>query len=840
MEFRGLSTSEVKDRVLRGEVNSSKPEVSRTYTDILFKNILNPFNLILFILGAILLLLDDFWNALAASGIVILNITVATFQEIRAKRRLDKIALLLRPKTHVMRDGEELELDQNKIVKDDIIHLRPGDQALVDGVLLYSKNMEVDESHLTGESKTVRKRKDDKIYSGSFCITGDGYFTVTAFGKDSYANQLLSSAKRFDRKRTPLQMETTAITMVLMVIAFVYIAIMVLANILLLKSPFTTVIQMSVVILEMVPIALFLLIVLAYMIAAVRMADSGALLQRANSVESMSHVDTVCMDKTGTITTNRLVFEEMVPFRDDASALIKEFVNATDSRNRTVNALEAEYGYDKIEPLDQIEFSSERKYSAVKVKAGDEVINIYMGALSVLGPRMSGADGMNDITASFSSKGMRTVVMGFSPDLPLYDADGTPMLQDMLAVAVIVISDEIRPDCRETIDIFLDNGMELKVISGDDPATVDALFSIAGLPGNRIIFSGDQLEAMSDEEKTRAAIEGNIFGRMKPNQKVEIIEILKKNGRYVAMVGDGVNDVLALKSAQIGVALQSGSGAARGVADIVLMNDKFSALPKALVEGKRTVSGMRNILKLYLSRNFVLAIIIGVILIGSGMIPMMPTQIAFYAFLTVSVTAFLMTIWAEPTEEKGAVLPEVLSYAVPAAAVIAGFAALIYFGFYFSITSGLLSLDLPAEELSAILKTNYDPDGGLIQTAQVVSSNAMLLFLIIAGMSQILFITPHWSFSSIDGKAHGDIRPTVLMFLLFGLTALAYSVKPARLVLGLIEFPLIWALVIIGISTIWFFTARYALRKGLFSSLADVTLKWYNERLAKEYADERN
>lgn len=840
MEFRGLSTTEVRDRVSRGEVNSSKPEVSRTYTDILFRNILNPFNLILFILGAVLLLLDDFWNALAATGIVILNITVATFQEIRAKRRLDKIALLLRPKAHVMRDGEELELDQNKIVKDDIIHLRPGDQALVDGVLLYSKNMEVDESHLTGESKTVRKRKDDKIYSGSFCITGDGYFAVTAFGKDSYANQLLSSAKRFDRKRTPLQMETTAITMVLMFIAFVYIAIMVLSNILLLKSPFTTVIQMSVVILEMVPIALFLLIVLAYMIAAVRMADSGALLQRANSVESMSHVDTVCMDKTGTITTNRLVFEEMVPFRDDASVLIKEFVNATDSRNRTVKALEAEYGYEKREPLDQVEFSSERKYSAVKIKAGDEVMNIYMGALSVLGPRMSGNDGMDDAVASFSSKGMRTVVMGFSPDLPLYDADGAPMLQDMLALSVIAISDEIRPDCRETIDIFLDNGMELKVISGDDPATVDALFSIAGLPGKRIIFSGDQLEAMSDEEKTRAAIEGNIFGRMKPNQKVEIVEILKRNGRYVAMVGDGVNDVLALKSAQIGVALQSGSGAARGVADIVLMDDKFSALPRALVEGKRTVSGMRNILKLYLSRNFVLAIIIGIILIGSGMIPMMPTQMAFYAFVTVSVTAFLMTIWAEPTDEKGAVLPEVLSYAVPAAAVIAVFAALIYFGFYFSITSGLITLDIPAEELSAILKTNYDPDGGLNQTAQVVSSNSMLLFLIIAGISQILFITPHWGFSSIDGKTQRDIRPTVLMFLLFGLTALAYSVEPARLILGLIEFPPAWALTIIGISMIWFFTARYALRKGLFSSLADVTLKWYNERLAKEYADEHN
>lgn len=839
MEFRGLSESEVRERVSRGEVNSSKPEVSRTYTDIFLKNVLNPFNLILFILGAILILLEDYRNALAASGIVVLNISVATFQEIRAKRRLDKIALLLRPKTNVMRDGAELELDQDEIVKDDVIHLRPGDQALVDGVLLYSKNMEVDESHLTGESRTVRKKEGDLIYSGSFCITGDGYFTVTAFGKDSYANQILASAKKFDSKRTPLQMETTAITMVLMAIAFAYIAIMVLSNVLLRQAAFQTVIQMSVVILEMVPIALFLLIVLTYMIAAMRMADSGALLQRANSVESMSHVDTVCMDKTGTITTNRLIFEEVVPFRDDASDLIREFVNTTDSRNRTIDALAAEYGYDKKEPLDQIEFSSERRYSAVKVSINNEILNVYLGALSTLGPRMSGADDLSDIAASYAAKGMRTVIVGASPDLPLYEEDGTPMLQDMTPVAVVVISDEIRPDCRETIDIFLNNGMELKVISGDDPNTVNALFSVAGIQGDRVIFSGEQLETMSEEEKTRAALEGNIFGRMKPSQKVEMVEILKKNGRYVAMVGDGVNDVLALKSAQIGVALQSGSGAARGVADIVLMDDRFSALPKALVEGKRTVSGMRDILKLYLSRNFVLAIIIGVILIGVGMIPMMPTQIAMYAFVTVSITAFLMTIWAEPTEEKGAVLPEVLSYAVPAAAVIAAFAVIIYFGFYLSMTSGLISMELPAEDLMAMLGTNYDPGGGIKQAAQVVASNTMLLFLILAGISQILFITPHRSFTSVDGRTYGDVRPTILMFLLFGLTALAYSIEQVRLFIGLIAFPPAWIVMIVGISIIWFFAARYALRKRLFSSLADIAMKWYSERLSKEYADER-
>ncbi len=841
MEFRGLSESEVQERVSRGEVNSSKPEVSRTYTDIFLKNVLNPFNLILFILSAILILLKDYKNAFAASGIVILNITVATFQEIKAKRRLDKIALLLRPKTHVIRDGAELELDQSRIVKDDVIHLRSGDQALVDGVLLYSKNMEVDESHLTGESKTVRKKKGDQIYSGSFCVTGDGYFTVTAFGKESYANQILTSAKKFDSKRTPLQMETTAITMVLMAIAFIYIAIMVLSNILMLRDAFATVIQMSVVILEIVPIALFLFVVLTYMIAAVRMADSGALLQKANSVESMSHVDTVCMDKTGTITTNRLLFEEAVLYRDDAPVLIKEFVNATNSRNRTIDALEEEYGYEKKEPLDQIEFSSDKRYSAVKVDINGGVRNIYLGALSALGPRMSGAEGLSDTVASYAAKGMRTIIAGTSPDLPLHDEDGAPVLQDMSLVAVIIISDEIRPDCRETIDIFLDNGMELKVISGDDPDTVNALFSIAGLPGDRVIFSGEQLETMSEEEKTRAALEGNIFGRMKPHQKVEIVEILKKNGRYVAMVGDGVNDVLALKSAQVGIALQSGSGAARGVADMVLMDDRFSALPKALVEGKRTVSGMRNILKLYLSRNFVLAMIIGVILIGIGMIPLMPMQITLYAFVTVSITAFLMTIWAEPTEEKGAVLPGVLSYAVPAAVIIAVFAVIIYFGFYLSMNSGLISMELSAEELIAMLgEANYNPGGGLEQTAQVVSSNAMLLFLILAGISQILFITPYWNFTSIDGKTCSDIRPTVLMFLLFGLTSIAYIVRPIRLFVGLIAFPPAWTLIIICTGIIWFFVARYALRKRLFSSLADITMNWYNKRLSKEYADERS
>ena len=275
MTVQGLTSAEVKERVDRGEVNSVEPIVSRSYKDIIVKNVCTTFNLILFFLGAVLLILEEPRSAIAATAVIVLNILIATVQEIKAKRRLDKIALLMRPRVIALRDGEEKEIDQSEIVKDDVIILNAGDQALVDGELLYEEYLEMDESLLTGESHTVRKHVGDSVYSGSYCVTGKGYYKVTAFGDDSFASKMLTSAKKFKNKMSPLQIETSAVTKLLMSLAFIFVILMLILCAFKYHDwdMFTkNVIMNAVIIMDIVPIALFLLIVISYMIAAIRMA----------------------------------------------------------------------------------------------------------------------------------------------------------------------------------------------------------------------------------------------------------------------------------------------------------------------------------------------------------------------------------------------------------------------------------------------------------------------------------------------------------------------------------------------------------------------------------------
>ena len=859
MAVSGLTSKEVSERVARGEVNSVEPIVSRSYKDIVIKNVCTTFNMILFILGAILLILDEPINALAATGTIILNITIATFQEMKAKRRLDKIALLMRPKVTVLRDGEESEIDQSGIVKDDVIILNSGDQALVDGEILEDEYLELDESLLTGESHTVRKHVGDKVYSGSYCITGKGYYKVTAFGEESFASKMLASAKKFNNKMSPLQIETSAVTKLLMSIAFIFFFLMVILcvikyhNIELIRN---SVILNAVIVLDIVPIALFLLIVISYMIAAIRMADSGVLLQRSNSVESMSHVNTVCMDKTGTITTNKLILKEIKTFVDESEAedIIRIYCNSTGSVNKTVEAMSKRFGQMDVEVLDEIRFSSERKFSAVKVKRGEGTECIYLGALSSLGKHLD--RDVSGIISDYSSKGLRTVIIAKGTEKDLYE-NGQERIPPLNTVAVIAIEDEVRPDCRETLDVFMKNGMDIKVISGDDPNTVDSLFTIANIPGERKIISGEELDALSGRERVETILETNIFGRMKPDHKEMIIATLKNEGRYVAMVGDGVNDVKSLKMANVGVALQSGSGAARGVADMVLMNDNFAALPKALVEGRRTVSGMRDILKVYLSRNFLLAVLVFFILFifasafEYGATPFLPTQATAYALISVSIAAFLLTLWAQPDENSGAVLPEVMRYAVPTAIIAGMFALATYTAFYLLTITGSIDIVYSEREILMLGWPTFK-EGELMdmldyygvatladipieRIAEINARNAMLMFCILEGISQIIMITPHWKCFSIDGHIHKDIRPMILVAVLYlvviGMYAAVMNVDWALKWLPVAIFPPVYVIMIIGLVVIWFFTNLFLLRSGTLNFITDIADRWYKKKV---------
>ncbi len=841
----GLTSAEVSERKAKGLANDADVRTSRTYTDIFVKNTFTPFNVVLFVIGILLVVCDEVVSAVSATGIIIANILISTIQEMRAKRKLDKISLLVRPKVSVIRDGKEIEIDQSDIVVDDLIVIRAGEQALVDGVVVRCRSTEMDESLLTGESSTVRKHEGDPVYSGSVCVTGETYYKVTAVGNDAYASQMLKSARKFTSKKTPLQMETQTITNILMLIAAILFIITIFKSIFITHEDLGQTLEVFVLCLDVVPIALFLLITLTYMIAAARMADSGVLLQRASSVESISHVNTVCMDKTGTITTNKLRYEserDFVP-ADEVARYASVFSTLTGSKNRTMVAVQEHYGEADAELVEEIQFSSERKFSAVRARDGGRTYTMYVGAWSALGGHCHTDEDVESIIDAESRKGLRTVLLCLGDDGPLHDDSGQPLIHDLRPVAVISIRDEVRPDCRDTIQVFLDNGMDLKVISGDDPVTVDALFSIADIPGERKIISGPELDAMDPETFEKTVLETNIFGRMKPENKQAVIEALKKNGRYVAMIGDGVNDVKSLKTAQVGVALESGSGAARGVADMVLVNDNFSALPKALVEGRRTVSGMRDILKIYLTRNIALAIMFIAIYVFIGYLPMIPIQNTYYAFVSVTIMAFFMTIFAKPDDNKNLILPDVLRFCVPSAIMIAGVGLAVYAGFWMMSSNGILFIDWQhmadiagLDSVDALLE-KYSWGAGAVNVDEIVARSAMLFFVSTAGILQMLLVCPRFKFLSADGRTNKSIIPIALVIFVFLVIFAMYAYFPIVAVdlVELVLFPTEAYVLLIGIVAVWFFAELFVLKKNVFKHAVDRFEAVYMQRLQEEY-----
>ena len=832
MSMKGLTKEEVEQRRRDGLVNRSEDKGTRTYGQIFVKNAFTPLNCILLLLGALLLICGNLVSALSASLIIIVNIFVSTFQEMRAKRRLDKIALLTSPKASVVRDGVETVVEGDEIVRDDIVVLRAGDQALVDGDVIQCRSLEIDESLLTGESSSVNKVEGDRIYSGSFCVAGEGYYKVTDFGEGSYASSLMKSARSMTSKRTPLQMETASITSILMAIAGVLMAISLVLEILVRSNTWEHTLEVFVVCLDIVPVALFLLITLTYMIAAVRMADSGVLLQNSNSVESISHID-------------RLKYEFHRSFVDEEEARRKAsmFASATGSKNRTVKVLLDVFGETRSELIDEVQFTSKRKFSAVRVKDGEEEVSLYMGAWSVLEPRCSDAGTIAGLVKEESARGMRTLILceGHGP----IRSDGEPVITDLRPVMFISMSDEIRPDCKETIKTFVDNGLDIKVISGDDPSTVDAIFSLAGIPGERRLLSGADMAAMDGKEKEEAILGSNIFGRMRPEDKEEVIDVLVKNGRYVAMIGDGVNDVRSLKSAQVGIALGSGSNAARGVSDMVLMEDSFAALPKAIMQGRKTVSGMRDILKMYLTRNFALAILFICVYFAVGFVPLIPIQNMFYALISVSVIAFFMTLFAKPEGSSGLILPKVLKFALPSAICISGFGIAVYAATWMAIGNGTLVPDYAwmasvggFDDVDALLDHMSWSGSGW---EEICARSAMLMFITLAGVGQIAMVSPYFRFMSVDGATNKSLLPWLVVGLIALLLIAAFAWFPIILVylVEMVIFPTEFYCVLAALLVVWFFLERTVLRHGIMDGLADRFEKRYLKKLSQEYNKNR-
>lgn len=825
---QGLTEHEVRARRQRGEGNNTDLAPSRSYWDIARANLFTLFNNILFVIGVALIALGRVNDALTSVGLGLINALISTVQEIRAKRQLDRIALVNRPTVTVIRDGREQVIAPADLVKGDIVHVTAGDQIVVDGVMLGDGMLEMDESLLTGESDLIRKRAGDPLFSGSFCVSGTGYFEVQKVGAESFANRLTASAREFKVTYTPLQRRIDfVVRLVMLVVAIMSILILVAG----LLEGFSTLrlVQIAAVLSGQVPYGLFLMIVVAYALGASTIAKQGALVQQTNAVESLSNIDVLCMDKTGTLTANRLLFNDLFPLidapADEIRAALGDLVCSATAGNKTNDAIRAGVAGTQLPLADEVPFTSARKWSAVAFDLPQRRGVYALGAIEMLAPYLP-----PDATAPESSlaqqqqrlaaQGLRVLLLAHNPAVTtLHDHQGEPRLPPLTPLALVSLSDELRPQARETIAAFRQLGLDLKVISGDNPQTVAALAKQAGFGGEIRLVSGPELEAMRPAEFDQAAAEATIFGRIKPEQKDQLVDALLRQGKRVAMMGDGVNDVLALKKASLGIAMQSGSSAARNVADMILLNDSFVALRPAFNEGRRIIGGMTNALYLFLTRVATTTlIIIAVTMVGLNF-PFDPAQVALTTF-TVGVPAFFLTLWAHPQRLPENLLSSLARFVFPVAIVTMLMAVAIYVIEYNSLLDSPLTqgqIQSANDIFESYTGVAAGSAGYSNTVATVLAQGSVSIFISWTACLLILFLEPPSRFFlGWRNEVSADKRPAWLALGLFLLFWGIWSYDPLGYYFGILVKPFFINLILMSVVVVWFFLVRTIWRLRLF------------------------
>lgn len=667
---RGLTSQEVAQRRSQGLTNDIPLKSSRPLMDILKENFLSLTNVILFGIMIVLVIVGKPGDAFVTGGVVILNVALGVFQEIRAKRQLDHIALLTRPKVSVLRDGQQQQVDPAEVVLGDALMIGPGDQIVVDGRLISDKRVDVDESLLTGESDHVPKEPGGELLSGSFCVSGSGVYVAERIGQESFAYQLTAGAREYRRVLTPLQKQVSIIVR-LLVITAISLAVLLFLSFAIEDEPFDEIVQDTAVVISLVPQGLLLMITVAYALGAVRIARQGALVQQINAVESLSNVDVLCLDKTGTLTTNRIALRQTVPIGisdDELGALLGGFVASTGAVNRTAEAIAEVYSADAVQTVVDVPFSSKYKWSGATFGQNGHLSGSYvLGAPEMLLPHVSEGSLLARHVESWTDLGLRVLLFGHHDGELTFAADGSPVLPDPLQpLGWLTFTDELRTDAKAVLDQFHQAGVQIKLISGDNPHTVAALAQLAGISKDVHVVSGLQLAEMSEAQFAETVDLTTVFGRITPEQKQKIVQALRAKDHYVAMIGDGVNDVLSLKQAHMGIAMESGSQATRAVADMVLLGDQFSVLPEAIKEGQRILNGMQDNMRLFLTRTLYAALLIIIAGFIGTEFPFTPKHNAILTTLPVGIPAFLLTVWARAGQPQKNLLRSVGVFSLPA------------------------------------------------------------------------------------------------------------------------------------------------------------------------------
>lgn len=666
--FQGLTQAEVEERIADGQVNVIQDSSNRSVKDIVMGNTLTFFNFINIVLLALVLSVRSYKNMLFIF-IIIANTLIGIFQEIKAKITLDKLKILTVSHVDVIRDGVKKSITVSELVKDDVILLKSGGQIPADGVILDGE-VDVNESLLTGESDSIHKTCGSKVLSGSFVTSGKAMCLLTEVGHDCYMEKLSSEAKQFKRYKTELQRNLDTI------LKFISIIIVPLGIILFAKQYWISgstyeqaALDTVAAVLGMIPEGLVLLTSVALALGAVRLARRSTLVRELFCIETLARVDTLCLDKTGTITEGHLCVqgEESVKEDVDLEQLMGRMVAALGDENETFQALRQHYKRNQSTNTKLVlPFSSERKFSGVVFEGEGTYL---MGAYQFIFPQADPA--VLEKIAEYASQGLRVLTVAHSPN----EMTDYTLAEDFEIVGFVFMTDVVRKNAPDILGYFEEQGVDLKVISGDDPVTVAAIAARAGLKdADKYI---DATTIHTDEEMEDAILKYSVFGRVTPKQKQQMVRLLKQNGRTVAMTGDGVNDVLALKDADVSIAMASGSEAAKNTANLVLLNSDFASLPHIVNEGRRVINNIKAAASMFLIKTgFSVLTALLTIIVGQNY-PFQPIQLSVINGCAVAIPTMLLQL--EPSFQKvnKHFFREVLRMSMPAAITITAMITII-------------------------------------------------------------------------------------------------------------------------------------------------------------------
>ena len=648
-ELTGLTSNDVENRIARGESNDFEARVGRTYWDIFRDNVLNLFNIVLGSLLVIVIALGDYATAFFAGFSVVSNTFFGMIQEFNAKRKLDQLAALSEQIVTCLRNGEWVEVPMRQVVKDDIIRIEPGDRLVVDGEIVQSDSLEMDESLLTGESDAIFKEVNAEVFSGSFCTAGTGIMRATRVGAESNINKLSTIAKEYKNVKTPTQIKIDITVEITVLIMFVFVPMIFITGFYL-NYDFLEMVRNAVVFTtSLVPQGLVLVAILSLTIGAIKISLQDTLIQRVNAVESLANATVLCFDKTGTLTQNKLAVQEIIPIDDidsshvhnDLYDYLKNLAHLNNTAQAVERYVEKVVSRDRFpEKVKEIPFSSGRKWGAICFN--DQTL--IMGAPERILPEDSSYATQ---AVELAKGGMRVLAFATMTGEP--NPDVAKISGDVQPLALIVMSDQIREDIQETLQAFREENLKLKVISGDNVETVRAIAKEAGMEIGVQAYTGGELDAMGDGEFATAVENSNVFARIEPHTKQRIVQALRESGEYVSMVGDGVNDVPALKAANLAIVMNDGTQISKDVADIVLLNNAMSTLPRAFAEGKETTQTIFGTMKMFLVRNFYNIALFVFVAFMALPFPITPVQISWATFGTVNLPAtFIAFGWLRP------------------------------------------------------------------------------------------------------------------------------------------------------------------------------------------------